>query len=105
MESKFVAALLLAPVVLGLAGCAVDSKLPSSDTYTYTENARMLASKDAKQQALAKASDVCAEKTLLPLESGRSSSDTYQVTFRCLTPSASERPVMAQNPDSLQPSR
>ena len=108
MQFKVVAALLLAPGVFGLAGCAMD-KLPSSGTYTYTENnVRMLPSKDAKNRALVAAGQVCAQdqRTLLPLESERSSTDTYSLTFRCLTPDpASERPVVAQNPGAENPSQ
>lgn len=102
MQSKVLAALLLAPGVLSLAGCAM-GKPPSAETYTYTENnARMLTNAAANKMALSAASQVCAksQKRLLPLESGRLSQDTYAVSFRCLTPRdpAVERPGMAQNP-------
>lgn len=102
MQSKVLAALLLAPGVLSLAGCAT-GKLPNAETYTYTENnARMLTNAAANKIGLSVASQVCAksQKRVLPLESERLSPDAYTVSFRCLTPRdpSLERPGMAQNP-------
>jgi hypothetical protein len=103
-SAEIVGALLLAPV-FGLAGCA-NGQFSNADTYTYTQNnLRNVTSENAKQQGLSAASQVCAQnqRTLLPLENGRRSTDAYSVTFRCLTPGEAERPEMAQNRESQNP--
>ena len=104
-NAELVGALLLAPGVFGLAGCA-NGQFSNADTYTYTQNnLRNVTSENAKQQGLSAASQVCAQnqRTLLPLENGRRSADAYSVTFRCLTPGEAEQPEMAQNRESENP--